>query len=391
MSSKHGKKYYFGGWKLTAVIAALAILAFLILFNPLFLGVEKPDDDMKIAVFLPLSGDYAKLGNIYLSGIEAAQKELEERGISYDLVIYDTKGVDREASYAFFDVYDSGIPVIIGPVFSDETAAVASYAEILGTVVVSPGATSQLLKDYNNYTYKLKSTDEHLARGFATLFSEKYGVTAKLANQIQDIAVIYEASLSELTLFSSYLTEVEEAKEESAAIARMNISTYPFTSTEDASAYIIDKKPDCVILFVSSHDAIEGMMRNTEDVGLHPYWMGEENLLSSDFSSLEGRVDNKIIALTSVERVTNPFFSFDAVESGEISAVSEIQYGYDALMVVNNVIQSNGYSVEAIKNGLDNLRMVGLSGVISFDETKTRYPSYDILVWRGGDTGWEIM
>ena len=203
--------------------------------------------------------------------------------------------------------------------------------------------------------------------------------------------MIYEASLSELTLFSSYLTEVEEAKEESAAIARMNISTYPFTSTEDASAYIIDKKPDCVILFVSSHDAIEGMMRNTEDAGLHPYWMGEENLLSTDFSSLEGRVDNKIIALTSVERVTNPFFSFDAVESGEISAVSEIQYGYDALMVVNNVIQSNGYSVEAIKNGLDNLRMVGLSGVISFDETKTRYPSYDILVWRGGDTGWEIM
>ncbi|MDO5847192.1 MAG: ABC transporter substrate-binding protein [Methanocorpusculum sp.] len=390
MSSKHVKKYYFGGWKLTAVIAVIAVIAFFVVLNPFNFGVEKPDDDMRIAVLLPLSGDYAMNGNIYLKGIEAAQKELKEKGISYDLVFYDTMGDGTVASHAYFDVYDSGIPVIIGPVYSDETIAVAAYAEILGTVVVSPGATSQLLEEYDNYTYKLKSTDKYLARGFATLFSEKFVLTAELASQIQNIAVIYDSSLYELTIFSTYLEELEEAKKESETINRMNVSTYPLTSVDDAAAYLIDTKPDCVVLFVSTQDAIEELIKKTEDAGVSPYWMGEETLLLADLSTVGDGVDNKIIALTSVELMTNPLFSFDAVESGEVPSPSAIQYGYDALMIVNNAIQSNGYSAESIKKGLDNLRTVGLSGTIAFDETKTRYPSYDILIWTGKDTGWMI-
>ena len=390
MSSKHGKKYYFGGWKLTAVIAVIAVIAFFMVFNPFNVGVEHPDEDMRIAVLLPLSGDYGANGNIYLSGIEAAQKELKEKGIYYDLVIYDTKGDGTTASHAFFDVYDSGIPVIIGPVYSDETMAVAAYSEILGTVVVSPGATSQLLANYNNYTYKLKSTDKHLARGFATIFGEKYVAGTDVPDRVKNIAVVYDSSLYELTFFSSYLEELEEAKKESEVISRMNVSTYPLTSIDDAASYLIDTKPDYVILFVSSPDAIKELMKRTKDAGVNPSWMGEETMLLVDFSFLGDEVNDKIISLSSVERVTNPFFSFDAVEKGEVPDPSSIQYGYDALMIVNNAIQSNGYSVEGIKKGLDNLRTVGLSGTIAFDETKTRYPTYDVLFWGGKDVGWTI-
>ena len=390
MSSKHGEKYYFGGWKLTAVIAVLVVLAFFILLNPFNIGAEVPDDDMKIAVLLPLSGDYAMDGKVYLAGIETAQKELEERGIHYDLVMYDTKGDGMEASHALLDAYDSGIPVVIGPVTSDEMVSVASYAEVLGVVVLSPGATSQILEGYNNYSYKLKSTDKHLARGFATLFSEKFEASKEMASRIQDVAVVYDSSLCELTLLSSYLEELEEAKKESDVINRMNFSTYPFTNVDDTAAYLLNTKPDCVILFISDQNAIAELMRKTESGGVHPYWLGEETLLLTDIPSVGDQVSGKVISLTSVVNTTNPFFSFEAAENGEIPTPSAVHYGYDALMAVNNAIQMNGYSVDSIKRGLDNLRMVGLSGVISFDETKTRYPSYDAIVWMGKDTGWVI-
>lgn len=396
MSSEHGKKHYFGGWKLTAVIAALVIIFFFVLMNPFNIGAEFPDDDMRIAVLLPLSGDYEQVGKIYLAGIETAQKELEKQGISYKLVLYDTKGDATEASRAVTDVYNSGIPVAIGPVMSDETISAATYAEVEGIVLISPGATSQLLESYNNYTYKLQSTDRHLAHGFANQLSEKYlsavssSVSAQNLMGIRDIAVIYDSSLSELTLFTSYLEEIEEAKEESAIVRQQNITTFPLTDTDAAAEYLLDEDPDCVILFVSTPDDVAELMKKTDNGEFNPYWFGGETLLLTDIPSPEEHA-GKVAALTSVVCLTDPLFSFDAAEYGELPARSTAQYGYDALMAVNNAIQMNGYSVEAIKWGLDNLRMVGLSGVISFDETKTRYPSYDILIWRGGDTGWQIM
>lgn len=389
MSSKDGKKYYYGGWKLTAALAVLAVLASLILLNPFGIGVEIPDEEMKIAVLLPLSGDYETDGKVYLAGIETAQKELEKQGISYKLVKYDTRGDPMEASRALLEVYESGIPVVIGPYTSDEVVSVSSYAEVLGIVVLPPGAMSQRLEIYDDYTYKLKPTDKYLARGFATLFEEKFEVTAALAERIRDVAVIYDSSLCELTMFQSYYRAVEEAKNESELIREMNISTYLFNDTDDAAAYLLETKPDCVILFINNQNISLELMKKTEDTGLNPFWLGEEFLLLADISSLGNRVNNKIIVLAPVMKLTNPLYSFEAVETGEVPRSAPIQYGYDAMMVINDAIQSNGYSVEGVKKGLDHLRKVGLTGTIAFDESKTRYPGYDILVWRGGDTGWE--
>lgn len=389
MSSKDGKKYYYGGWKLTAVLVVLAVLASLVLLNPFGIGVEIPDEEMKIAVLLPLSGDYETEGKVYLAGIETAQKELEKRGISYELVIYDTRGDPVEASRALFDVYDSGIPVVIGPLTSDEVISVSSYAEVLGIVVLSPGATSQRLESYNDYTYKLKPTDKYLARGFATLFEEKFEITAPLAENIQNIVVVYDSSLCELTMFQSYYEAVEEAKNESEVIRKMDISTHPFNDTDDAAAYLLETKPDCVILFINNQNTSLELMKKTEAAGLNPFWLGEESLLLSDMSSLGNQVSNKVIVLAPLMKLTNPLYSFEAVETGEVPRSAPIQYGYDAMMVINDAVQSNGYSAEGVKKGLDYLRTVGLTGTIAFDKSKTRYPGYDILVWRGGDAGWE--
>lgn len=391
MSSNDGNKYNFGGWKLTAVIAVLVILAFVILLNPFGIGVEKPDEDMKIAVLLPLSGENAMAGNVYLKGIETAQKELEEWGISYKLVVYDTKGDSEEALRAIVNVHNSGIPVVIGPISSDEMMSVAPYAEEQGIVVLSPGATSQLLEEYNNYTYKLKATDKYLARGFATLFEEKYETTAELASRIQSITVIYDSSLCETTLLSSYLDEVEKAKKESDVINRFNITTYELDNTDNAAAYLLDTKPDCVILFVSNPNTSIDLMKKTTKGGLTPFWLCDETLLLADMSSLGDCVNDRIMVLAPAMYLTTPFYSFEAVETGELPRFAPIQYGYDALMIVNDAIQSNGYSAEAIKNGLDNFRMICLSGTVAFDETKTRYPGYDVLIWRGDEIGWHDL
>ena len=64
-------------------------------------------------------------------------------------------------------------------------------------------------------------------------------------------------------------------------------------------------------------------------------------------------------------------------------------YGYDAMMMVAESINSRGYSAEQIRDGLRDIRYVGLSGAIVFDESGDRYPVYDVMQVRNGE--WVVL
>jgi branched-chain amino acid transport system substrate-binding protein len=64
-------------------------------------------------------------------------------------------------------------------------------------------------------------------------------------------------------------------------------------------------------------------------------------------------------------------------------------YGYDAMMMVAESINSRGYSAEQIRDGLRDIRYVGLSGAIVFDEKGDRYPVYDVMQVRNGE--WVVL
>ena len=64
-------------------------------------------------------------------------------------------------------------------------------------------------------------------------------------------------------------------------------------------------------------------------------------------------------------------------------------YGYDAMMMVAEVIGSYGYEPEQIRDGLREIRYVGLSGAVVFDENGDRYPVYDVMQVRDGE--WVVL
>lgn len=62
-----------------------------------------------------------------------------------------------------------------------------------------------------------------------------------------------------------------------------------------------------------------------------------------------------------------------------------VPYGYDAMMMVAEVIDAKGYEPESISEGLKEIRYVGVCGAKSFDENGDIYPSYDVLQVRDGE------
>ncbi len=59
-------------------------------------------------------------------------------------------------------------------------------------------------------------------------------------------------------------------------------------------------------------------------------------------------------------------------------------YGYDTMIVVSQAIENNGYTADGIKEGLNLIRHVGLTGTIVFDEKGDAYPSYDVMRLQNG-------
>lgn len=97
--------------------------------------VQKEGDTVKVAVLVPLSGEYASLGETLL---HAAELALFQLGMStLELLPRDTQGTAEGAAAAAQNALTSGAQLIVGPVFAHSTVAVAPVARLARVKVLS--------------------------------------------------------------------------------------------------------------------------------------------------------------------------------------------------------------------------------------------------------------
>jgi uncharacterized protein len=80
----------------------------------------------KLAVLLPVSGDYAAAGKVMLDGVLAAHFQL---GVAAELKVYDAGGTRRSALVAYEQALKDGVDAVLGPVERDQVDAVLEVAD----------------------------------------------------------------------------------------------------------------------------------------------------------------------------------------------------------------------------------------------------------------------
>ena len=381
-----GSKEHHIGLPKKGTIIMIAVLV--IMINLLFVSVgDYPEDNkIRVAVLLPFSGGMEEFGIEYARGIEIAVEELNYHvlpgGKTYVVDYFDTKGDTMSLLNTFFEIYNEGYPVVIGPMTSTEALAIAKYAEVLGVVLLSPGATSDDLTDFRDYVFRTVSSDRYLGLGLGKIVGGN--------EAFEDIMILHTDDSYGIGLVELFVEELAKYHKEPKAVVDIPLETY---ETEfDMDAFVAQMKqinPDAVFAVTPNSASFVELMEKADKAGLHPQWFVTDNSASSEVAS-SGEFAEGVIAAVPSKKGSD--VTYAKRYEDKFHAPMKIQdsiYGYDAMMMVSEAVNSRGYTAEQIRDGLLDIRYVGLSGAIVFDENGDRYPVYDVMQVRDGE--WVVL
>ena len=136
----------------------LILVSYIILFiNSNLLGNEK-NDNLKIGLLAPLTGEYADLGNSLLYSLQLA---LEEIGDEKVFIIPRDAGFNEKdkLNEAIKDIKSQGVKVIIGPISNEDFNEVRKYSELIfiSPSNISPKFTSNIISTGISLESQLKA------------------------------------------------------------------------------------------------------------------------------------------------------------------------------------------------------------------------------------------
>ena len=144
------------------------------------------DEKIKIGLIVPLSGEYSYIGNSILKSTRMALKKINDDRIT--IIPKDTKANPIDALKVSNELYNSGIKIIIGPVFNESNKYLDELSEVT----------------FLSFTNKIRNNPKNVISGGVNAISQintikKYLIKNNLKNTI---FLIPE---------TEYKTEIEEA------------------------------------------------------------------------------------------------------------------------------------------------------------------------------------
>jgi len=101
---------------------------------------------VKVGAVLPLGGPWFSIGQSAKVALDLAVKSandyLLEDNLQLEIVVENSNGDTRDALVALQSLHAQGVRAVIGPMTSDEAAAMVGYANVNGMLLVSPSSTA---------------------------------------------------------------------------------------------------------------------------------------------------------------------------------------------------------------------------------------------------------
>jgi branched-chain amino acid transport system substrate-binding protein len=157
------------------------------------LAVSPVAAEVRIGLYLPMTGSAAAMGQMVWEGVKVAQRlQPEVLGQPVRLILVDTKSDKIEAANAVSRLIERDkVAAIIGEVISSDTLAGAPIAERAGVPMLSPTATNPLVTQGRRFTFRAAYVDDLQGKVAARFAWEnlKARKVAVLIDQAQDYCV----------------------------------------------------------------------------------------------------------------------------------------------------------------------------------------------------------
>ena len=146
---------------------------------------------VRVGVVIPLTGRFNRYGKTFVQGLRLSVEEHNrDWAPNVSLVLYDSEGDPLVgARKARWLLRDHGVSILIGELFSVNTAPLAAASQVVGAVLISPSATNERLASLGDAVFQLHLANsllaESLLRSFSTQ-SPKGSVGLLVANTPED-------------------------------------------------------------------------------------------------------------------------------------------------------------------------------------------------------------
>ncbi len=211
-----------------------------------------------IALFVPLSGDWARFGRMMSNAVDLALDEYRQKpGIEVEKKTYDTFGNMIAAAIDAKKLTVNPVSAVIGPLSSGEAVGVAAFSEIGNIPVIAPTASERGLTSISDMFFQLTPTPERMGQALAEYVA-------------RDIGLDSVAILAPLDNYGKQITDgfVQTALENGATIFYQTF--YP-RGTRDYRRFILELKqellPDTFVADIFLNE--EGDTLEIEEIPVH--------------------------------------------------------------------------------------------------------------------------
>ncbi|MFQ6118849.1 MAG: ABC transporter substrate-binding protein [Methanosarcinales archaeon] len=334
------------------------------------------EENIKIGVLLPLTGDLGPIGEGMKKGAELAVFEINQQGgingRNVSLIVEDT-GTDpskaAEAARKLIDV--DKVQVIVGAAASSCTLAAAQIAEKNKVVMVSPASTSPKITEAGDYIFRNVGSDLLQGQALADLAKAKGYKKAATLVLNNDYGIGME------DVFKKHFSEVVKSVKYEKGKGDYR------TELED----IKSANPD-VIMLVAYPESGSIILKQARELDVKIDWIAAEGIADTKMfdnpqvaTAMEGMLLTRPSSPKNDPNYQKFLNSYKQKYGNDPGIYAD--YTYDAVNLVSKAIEEGGYNGESIKNALFKVseHYKGATGDKTFDENgdmKSQF--YEIIV-----------
>jgi branched-chain amino acid transport system substrate-binding protein len=337
------------------------VLVVALLIAPL--GCTRKNDELKVGVILPLSGDAAVYGKSLRNGIDLAYEQQKQQGLSDTILIYedDQASATQALSAAQKLISLDKVPVIIGGAMSSTAESVLPLIKEKDVVLISPTATQASLTKSGAPFFRLWPSDNYDGAIMAQVSAKQLG--------LKRIAVLYVN-----VAYGQGIAEVFSREFEKLGGTIVAKEGYSQGQTDFRSQILKLKTLNPEALYLPGYVAeIGNILRQTREAGLKCRFLGatglkDDNLLKIAGDAAEGAVlTYPLYDPSSSDPEISGFVRIYERKFGGTPDAFAAQ-GYDAMRIIGQLIRQGNRDSKSLREGLWGLRdYKGPGGAVTFE------------------------
>jgi branched-chain amino acid transport system substrate-binding protein len=338
----------------------------LLLFGLIFLFIAscgKKEEEIKIGVIQPLTGELANFGRTVVNGIQLAVDDYKDSlNKEIKLVIEDSKGDPSTSVSAFNKLMNvDKVSIVIGDLTSSATLAIAPLAMKNKVLLISPTASNPALSNSGEYFFRVWPSDNY--SGYVAA-NYSYNFLGK-----RNAAIIYINNDYGIGLKDVFKKTFEDLGGKVSIVDAYNQNQSDFRSV---LLKIRNNKADLV--YIPGHPyGIANVLKQARELNIKVDFFSDVAAEEKEFLNLAGETARGLYFVT-------PSFDINSQDDNIRKFVLEFEKrfhekpdihsvkGYEAALVLLIGFSSKIYNPDELVTFLKSERFESLSGKINFDE-----------------------